>query len=143
MGIPGHVVTSAAAFAATFAVTSSISFALGTAGASLLLDVDHLWDYWFIDRQYNLNPSRFFKYYRRRLPPRRILLLHSYELLALLLVFALLTGANAVGGFVLGALIHLGADILPRKSSGVWQVTKRYSLIYRWRRGFDSKRLYH
>lgn len=51
MGIPGHILTSATAVGIAFAVTRSISFSLGIAIGSLLLDADHFLDYVFIDNQ--------------------------------------------------------------------------------------------
>jgi len=142
MGIAGHVATSAAVLGVVFAVTNSMGFALGAAGGSLLLDIDHVLDYWLIDHQHSLNPVRFLNYYSRNLPLRRLLLLHSYEVLTVLAIFAWLTGTKAVGGFVAGAFIHLGTDILPRSEFGLWQRVKLYSLAYRWHQGFDSNRLY-
>ena len=142
MGIAGHVATSAVVLGVVFAVTNSLAFALSAAGGSLLLDIDHLFDYWLIDHQHSLNPVRFLKYYSRSLPRRRLLLLHSYEVLAVLVAFALLTAEKAVGGFVAGAFIHLGADVLPRSNYRLWQRVKLYSLAYRWHHGFNSNRLY-
>jgi hypothetical protein len=142
VGVAGHVIISAAVLGAAYAVTRSTAFALAVAGGSLLLDIDHLFDYWLIDRQYSLNPVRFFRYYGDSFPLKRLLFFHSYEVLALLAILAWLTDSPIMGGCTAGALIHLGADILPRSNSGLWQRIKRYSLLYRWHHGFDSSRLY-
>jgi hypothetical protein len=142
MGIPGHILTSATAIGIAFGVTRSISLSLGVAIGSLLLDADHFLDYLFIDDQRSLNPIRFLKYYSKRFPPRRVLLLHSYELLIILLSFAFLTSSKALGGFATGAFIHLVADILPRSNRSIGSRIKLYSFIYRWHHGFNSSRLY-
>ena len=142
MGISGHILTSVAAIGIAFSVTRSISLSLGVAIGSLLLDADHFLDYLFIDNQRSLNPIRFLKYYSKYFPPRRVLLLHSYELLIVLLSFAFLTSSKALGGFAVGAFIHLVADILPRSNRSIRSRIKLYSFIYRWHHGFNSSRLY-
>jgi hypothetical protein len=142
MGIPGHVLTSVTAIGIAFAVTRSISLSLGVAVGSLLLDADHFLDYVLIDDQRSINPIRFLRYYGNYFPPRRVLLLHSYELLIVLLAFAFLTSSLALGGFAAGAFIHLFADIVPRSNRSIWSRIQLYSLIYRWHHGFNSRRLY-
>ncbi len=142
MGIPGHVLTSATAIGIAFGVTRSISLSIGVAIGSLLLDADHFLDYLFIDDQRSLNPMRFLRYYSNYFPPRRVLLLHSYELLIALLGLAFLTSSKALGGFAAGAFIHLFADILPRSNRSIGSRIKLYSFIYRWHHGFNSSRLY-
>ena len=142
MGIPGHVLTSATAIGIAFAVTHSISLSLGVAVGSLLLDADHFLDYLFIDDQRSLNPMRFLRYYSNYFPPRRVLLLHSYELLIALLGLAFLTSGKALGGFAAGAFVHLVADIVPRSNRSIWSRIKLYSFFYRWHYGFRSSRLY-
>ena len=142
MGIPGHVLTSVTAIGIAFGVTRSVSLSLGVAIGSLLLDSDHFLDYVFIDGQWSLNPIRFLQYYSNYFPPRRVLLLHSYELLVVLLAFAFLTSGKALGGFAVGAFVHLVADILPRSNRSIWARIKLYSFIYRWHHGFNSSRLY-
>ena len=143
MGIPGHILTSAAAVSVAFVMTRSVSLGLGVAAGSLLLDADHLLDYVLIDKQRSLNPLRVLTYYRKYFPLRRLLLLHSYELLALLLGLAFVSGSKALGGFALGSLVHLGTDILPRSDLTLWSRIRLYSLAYRWHHGFSSSRLYH
>lgn len=142
MGIPGHVLTSATAIGIAFGVTRSISLSIGVAIGSLLLDADHFLDYLFIDDQRSLNPMRFLRYYSNYFPPRRVLLLHSYELLIVLFGVAFLTSSKALGGFAAGAFIHLVADILPRSNRSIGSRIKLYSFIYRWHHGFNSSRLY-
>lgn len=142
MGISGHILTSAAAFGATLVVTRSLSLSLGVITGSLLLDADHIVDYLLIDKQRSLNPVRFLTFYAKCFPLRRLILLHSYELLAVLLGLAFMTGSKALAGFVAGSLIHLGTDILPRGSLPPWPRIKLYSFIYRWHHGFNSSRLY-
>lgn len=142
MGISGHVLTSVGAYAVTFAVTNSILVAVCVAAGSLLLDLDHLFDYFVVDRQRSLNPFRFLHYYGYSTSLRRLLLLHSYELLAFALACGLLAGSRVLVGFVAGAFIHLGADILPGNAAERWRAIKQYSFSYRWYCGFHSSRIY-
>ena len=142
MGIPGHVLTSGGGFVVAFAATNSILVGVCVAAGSLLLDLDHLFDYFVVDQQRSLNPFRFFRYYGSLTSLRRLLLLHSYELLALVLAFGLMAGSRVLLGLVAGGLIHLGSDILPQNGAARWRVIKRYSFSYRWYCRFDSSRLY-
>jgi hypothetical protein len=142
MGIPGHILTSVTVIGIVFGATHSISLSLGVASGSLLLDADHLLDYFFIDEQRSLNPIQFFKYYRKGFPLRRALVLHSYELLIILLIVSFLASNKALAGFAVGAFIHLAADILPRSNRSIRSRIQLYSFAYRWHHGFYSSRLY-
>jgi hypothetical protein len=142
VGITGHIITSAAVVGIALAATGSVTFACAAGGSSLLLDLDHLIDYWLIDEQYSLNILKFLQYYHRNFPLKRLLLFHSYEILAILAVVAWVLRSNSLGGVVVGAFIHLGTDIIPRSNSGLWLIIKRYSLGYRWHHGFKSSHLY-
>jgi hypothetical protein len=142
VGIPGHIITSVAASGIAFGVTGSISLSLGVAIGSLMLDVDHFLDYFVIDNQRSVSPKRFLLYYSNCFPLRRVLLLHSWELLVLLLGFAFLVESKAVASFVLGAFIHLIADLAPQSDLSLCSRIKLYSFIYRWHHGFNSSKLY-
>ena len=142
MGVTGHVLSGTAASVIAYGLTGSISFALGVAVGSLLLDADHIFDYWLIDGQRSLNPRQLVLYYARCFPLRRVLLLHSYELLFILSGLALLVKSKALGGFVAGAFVHLAADFLPQSDLSLRSRIRLYSILYRWHNGFNSRRLY-
>ena len=142
MGIPGHILTSGGAFVVAFAATNSILVGVCVAAGSLLLDLDHLFDYFVVDQQRSLNPFRFFRYYSKLTSLRRLLLLHSYELLALVLACGVIAWSRVLVALVTGGFIHLGADILPRGGAHRWRAMKQYSFGYRWYCGFQSSRIY-
>ena len=80
----GHLVTTLAACGATAVVTGSLTLTVGVAAGGFLIDVDHAVDYVFFDRQRDLRPGAFLRYYLEGRVQRAVLVLHSYELFALL-----------------------------------------------------------
>ena len=91
----GHLVTTAATCAVVYAGTGSPALTAGLAAGGFLIDVDHVVDYVLFERQRDLRPGSFLRYYVNGRAQRVVLVLHSYELLALL---ATLTRAREVNG---------------------------------------------
>ena len=101
----GHLVTTAIACAAVQTVTGSAALTAGIAAGGFLIDLDHVFDYVAFERQRDLRPAAFLRYYLAGRTRTAVLLLHSYEVLALL---ALGAGAkSACSGVVLcAAALH-------------------------------------
>ena len=144
MGIAGHIVTSAAVFGTTLALTGSFGFAIGASLGSLLWDIDHLLDYWILDHQHNLNPLLFIRHFTEtdRFPARRLLLLHSHEVILALIVLASVSRRQLPLALAIGGFIHIVSDIAPDGFSHVGNSVKRYALLYRLRCSFRSDRIY-
>jgi hypothetical protein len=137
----GHLVTTMAACAATAGATGSWPLTAAVAVGGVLIDVDHAVDYVLVERQRDLRPSAFLRYYVEGRIRRAVLVLHSYELFALLIALALATHSVWLGGYLVGALMHLGLDIIFNGRQTPYSIVAFYSFTYRLAHGFDAARL--
>ena len=134
----GHLVVTALACGAVHTLTGSAALTAGVAAGGLLIDVDHVFDYVIFEGQRDLRPAAFLSYYTEQRARRVALLLHSYELLALLAALAWATNSVPLWGYLLGAGLHLPLDIVFNGRVLARNLVPFYSLAYRWRRGFDA-----
>lgn len=126
----GHLVTTALACAAVQTVTGSAALTAGVAAGGFLIDLDHVLDYVAFERQRDLRPAAFLRYYLAGRTRTVVLLLHSYEVLLALALLAWGGNLEWLWGYVLGA-----AAVAGRSMVGF------YSFVYRWRAGFRTDRL--
>jgi hypothetical protein len=136
----GHLVTTAVACAGAYAATGSVALTAGLAAGGFLIDVDHMIDYVLLERQRDLRPGSFLRYYLGGKVERAVLVLHSYELLALLAGISWLTGAEWLWGWVFGMMLHLPLDILFNGKFASGGFVSFYSFIVRARAGFRIRR---
>ena len=138
----GHLVTTAVACAAVQASTGSAALTAGVAAGGFLIDVDHVLDYLAFERQRDLRPAAFLRYYLAGQTRLVVLLLHSYEVLAALALAAWWTNLEGLWGYVLGAAaLHLPLDIVFNGKVAGRNMVPFYSVIYRARAGFRTSRL--
>src|SRR5918994_4596311 len=107
----GHLVTTVSAGVAAATVPESLPLTAAIFAGGFLIDVDHAVDYVLFERQRDLRPGAFLRYYLDGRVQRAVLVLHSYELFALLGLLAWWTDAVALWGYLMGALMHLALDI--------------------------------
>ena len=136
----GHLVTTAAACAAVYAGTGDAALTAGLAAGGFWIDVDHMVDYVLFERQRDLRPASFLRYYVSGKAQRVVLLLHSYELLVLLAALAWVTGVAWLWGWVFGMLLHLPLDIIFNGKFASGGLVHFYSFIVRARAGFRAAR---
>jgi hypothetical protein len=136
----GHLVTTALACAAVYAGTESVALTAGLAAGGFLIDVDHMVDYVLFERQRDLRPGSFLRYYLSGKVQRVVLVLHSYELLVLLAAVAWLTSVEWLWGWVFGMLLHLPLDIVFNGKFASGGLVPFYSFIVRARAGFRADR---
>jgi hypothetical protein len=136
----GHLVTSAIACAAVYAGTESLPLTAGLAAGGFLIDVDHVVDYVLFERQRDLRPGSFLRYYLNGKAQRVVLVLHSYELLVLLAAVAWYTNVDWLWGWVFGMLLHLPLDIVFNGKFASGGLVHFYSFIVRARAGFRADR---
>jgi len=136
----GHLVTTAAACAAVYAGTGDAALTAGLAAGGFLIDVDHMVDYVLFERQRDLRPTSFLRYYVGGKAQRVVLLLHSYELLVLLAGIAWVTQVAWLWGWVFGMLLHLPLDIIFNGKFASGGLVHFYSFIVRARAGFRAAR---
>lgn len=136
----GHLVTTTIACSAVYAVTGSVGLVAGLAAGGFLIDVDHIFDYVVFERRRDLRPSAFLKYYLEGRVRRVVLPLHSYELLASLIVLAWLSNREWLWGYVLGMALHLPLDIVFNGRLVPGGLVHFYSFAVRARAGFLAER---
>jgi hypothetical protein len=127
----GHAATTVLASASAAFLSGSPELAAGIVAGGFLIDVDHAVDYVAFDRQTDLRPSVFLHYYLEARPRRVVLLLHSYELFALLAALTWWAGSALLAGYVIGGLMHLVLDILFNGEFLPGNVLAFYSFGYR------------
>ena len=132
----GHLVTTAIACAGVYAGTENLALTAGLAAGGFLIDVDHAVDYVLFERQRDLRPASFLRYYLEGKVRRAVLVLHSYELVAALAVVAWLGGIDWLWGWVFGSLLHLPLDIIFNGKFASGGLVSFYSFTVRARRGF-------
>jgi hypothetical protein len=136
----GHLVTTAITCAGVYAATGSVGLTAGLAAGGFLIDVDHVIDYVVFERQRNLRPSAFLRHYLEGRMRLVVLLLHSYELWALLAALAWVTNSEWIWGYVLGMALHLPLDIVFNGRLVPGGVAHFYSFAVRTHAGFRADR---
>jgi hypothetical protein len=140
----GHLLTTLAACAASAFLTrdvplaDSLALTAGLVAGGFLIDVDHALDYVLVERQRDLRPSAFLRYYLEGRVKRVVLVLHSYEVFALLGLLAWHLDALALWGYLMGALMHLALDIVFNGRITPYSIAAFYSFGYRLRHRFDA-----
>ena len=137
----GHLVTTVLACGAVYGVTGSSPLTAGLAAGGFFIDVDHALDYVLFERRFRFSPRAFLRHYLEGRARRLVLILHSWELMGLLALTALMTGSVWLWGYVLGMALHLPLDVKFNGRMTNQSLVPFYSFVYRWRRGFLSSRL--
>jgi hypothetical protein len=132
----GHLATTAAACAAWGTATGSLEVCAAIAVGGFLIDVDHAVDYVVFERQRDLRPGAFLRYYIGGKVQRAVLVLHSYELFTLLGLLAWWTDSLLLWGYLWGALMHLALDIVFNGRHTPRSISAFYSFAYRAAHGF-------
>lgn len=133
--------TTAAACAVSAAATGSLPLTAGVAMGGFLIDVDHAADYFVFEGQRDLRPDTFLRYYLGGRVRRTVLVLHSYELMALLAALAWWLASPALAGYVLGASMHLALDIAYNGRLTPRNIWAFYSFGYRLAHRFEAATL--
>lgn len=137
----GHLVTTALTCAGVYALTGSASLIAGVIAGGFLIDVDHVLDYIAVEGQRDLRPSAFLRYYSEQRMRRVALVLHSYELVALLVALAWVTDWPPLWGYLIGVCLHLPLDVYFNGRLLSKNLVPFYSIAYRWRLGFRAEPL--
>jgi hypothetical protein len=137
----GHLLTTAVACAASLALTESVPVTAAIAAGGFLIDVDHFVDYVLFEKQRNLRPGAFLRYYLDGRVQHAVLVLHSYELFVLLGLLAWWTDAQIIWGYLSGALMHLALDLSFNGEYTPRSISAFYSFAYRWHHRFDMQAL--
>jgi hypothetical protein len=137
----GHLLTTLAACAVSTAVGGPAPLLAGIVLGGFLIDVDHALDYVLIERQRDLRPAVFLRYYIDGRVRRTVLFLHSYEVFALLGLLAWWVNVLPLWGYLMGGLMHLGLDILFNGRQTPRSIGAFYCFSYRLAHRFDAAAL--
>jgi hypothetical protein len=135
----GHLVTTAAACATAAAITGDAPLTAAIAAGGFLIDLDHAVDYVVFERQRDLRPGVFLRYYLEGRTRRVVLALHSYELFALLAVAAWWSNAIWLWGYLIGGMMHLTLDLIFNGELAPRSIVPFYSFFYRLAHRFDAR----
>lgn len=133
MRTTAHICASSAAGGAAYALTGSAELSVYCLLSGVLLDLDHLADFFLLAGE-PFTFKGFFSWCHDMRWKKIYLVLHSYELYLLLLLAAWLFPSRALTGFLLGMGLHLLMDQAGNKALHKWF----YFLIFRYRSGFSS-----
>ena len=137
----GHLVTTVAACAVTGYATGSPALAAAVGAGGFLIDVDHAIDYVLFERQRDLRPGAFLRYYIEGRIKKAVLVLHSYELFAALLALLWWTQAPLLAAYLSGALMHLALDLIFNGRLTPYSIAAFYSFGYRLFYRFEAQAL--
>ncbi len=137
----GHFITTAVACGVLGLTTGSTALAAGVAVGGFLIDVDHAVDYALFERQRDLRPATFLRYYVEERAQHLVLALHSYELFAVLTALAWWFEAPGLVGYLLGGSMHLALDIAFNGKLTPRNIWAFYSFVHRARHGFSARAL--
>jgi len=137
----GHLITTAIACAGTAALTGSWTATAGVAAGGFLIDLDHAADYVLFERNRRLTPGAFLRHYVEGRMRWAVLVLHSYELFALLGLLAWWNGWLWLTAYLWGATLHLALDLTFNGEITPRSIVAFYSFTYRLAHRFDAQRL--
>jgi hypothetical protein len=137
----GHLTTTALACAASAALTGSWPLTLAIGVGGFLIDLDHAIDYVVFEKQRDVRPAAFLRHYLGGRVERAVLVLHSYELFALLGLVAWWTDSLILTGYLWGALMHLALDLSFNGQYTPRSISAFYSFAYRAAHGFRMREL--
>ncbi|PYN09381.1 MAG: hypothetical protein DME02_03845 [Candidatus Rokuibacteriota bacterium] len=137
----GHLVTTAVACVGAATLTESWAVTTAVAAGGFFIDLDHAADYVLFERNRALTPDAFLRHYVEGRMRWAVLVLHSYELFALLGLIAWWTGSLWLTAYLWGASLHLALDLTFNGEVTPKSIVAFYSFAYRLAHGFDARRL--
>lgn len=134
----GHLVSSAVATTAVYYFFENVLCVTIFFLSSILIDIDHLFDYIRECGIKNFNVRTFCQWHYDFRFDKTWIVFHSFELLFLLWAFIMVLKLNIYWvSFALGVTFHLILDCLFNR---IFALT--YFFIFRWRNGFHPEKLF-
>lgn len=138
----GHLATAVALSGAGYLVTGSPELAGGCFAGGFLIDLDHYSDYLIFEGQWRRpGPREFLRYNFTYRFQRAVLPLHSMELMGILALLIPAWPHPVLLGYLIGALLHIGLDILINGEHILRRPVLFYWFAYRAAQGFSAERL--
>ncbi|MEW6040484.1 MAG: hypothetical protein AB1633_03080 [Elusimicrobiota bacterium] len=135
MRLEAHIPISLAVSSAVYVVTKSPHTAVACFLSGILIDLDHFFDY-FKSEGLKFDIRDFFHKCNNSLVKQYYLLLHSYELVLLLMLLALWLKSEVMTGIFIGITSHIFSDIFYKPEYFMY-----YSFIYRASINFGKGRI--
>lgn len=137
MKLVQHIAISAVVAALVWVLFRSVAASAACFLAGVFLDIDHLIDYVY-NYGWNIRPKRLFRAFEYEVFENIFLFLHSWEFVAVYLVFLWLINWQPVAmGALIGIGVHLFLDHFFNKHS-----VFAYFISYRLRHGFSARHFY-
>lgn len=137
MKVSGHVAISSSVSLAIFLISRNFLLTLSSFLAGVLIDLDHLWDY-FRSEGLKFDLKDFFYKCDNFQLKKFCLFLHSFELLSVLGIFTYLNTHNhLLIGTLIGFSQHLFLDQIFNRAELLG-----YFFFYRWRKGFSGESIF-
>ena len=129
-----HLLLGGAVFFSTAKLTQDLSWAFVATAVNLLIDLDHLLEYYLYRRGFSFR--EFFSGRKKKKKGTIIIFLHAWEYVVVLLLLALWRESLGLALTAFALAAHLAFDQLS------WPLHPlSYSLFWRWRVGFSLKKI--
>ena len=113
MKLPVHIISSTIISSLVYFITKSFILSITTFLSGIFIDLDHFIDYFYTERKVKIDVKDFFYKCENFQLKKTFLLLHSYEIIVLLIILNFLYPENKfVVGFSIGYGTHLLLDII-------------------------------
>lgn len=110
MDLGPHGITSTIYAGGVYSITGSFELALAGFLSGTIIDVDHIIEYWN-DKGFDLNVTCFFAYCKSGKNSYFFIILHSFELIAIIFLISAIMNSLYVGIVIAGGiLLHLFLD---------------------------------
>jgi len=136
MRLTKHIAASICASGGIYLATKSAAMAGWSFATGVLLDVDHLLDYWN-ETSFNVDIARFFVACHKCDFTLLRLYFHSFEAVLMFCIAAYFTRSGLLTALTLGMAQHIFFDQLSNKV-----YPAGYIFIYRWRCGFKTAKVF-
>lgn len=136
MRLSRHMAVSAAVSGGAYALSGSVPLAVSSFFTGFLIDLDHIFDYWF-QHPFSTDLWHFFEICEEYRLKKVFLLAHSLEFFPLLALFSYYTRDPWVVGFSVGWAQHMAFDVAFNRS--FWF---SYFLTARAAKGFECGRIF-
>ena len=142
MKIPAHIAISTVAGLTAYGLTKSETLTGSVFLSSLLIDIDHVPDYILLSKE-RLSIKNFLSWYNEKKWDRIYIILHSYEIIAILVSIASLFRNDIIIGVAIGCALHLIADQIGNMTFGLGKRLSPwfYFLSYRYCMEFMKNRM--
>ncbi len=133
MTLTSHIISIVPVACLAYGETGSLAVIAGLVMGGILIDVDHVLEFWY-DNRFSLNLSKFFSYCNSGINSRFFIFFHSYEIVIPLLILSHLgIGATLCQGIIIGFSLHMVLDYVNilRKYNYRWYSFIIFSMIFR------------